>query len=44
VNPLTEHRRMPPGEPIPAAAMPAFNDARTHAVARLEAAVRGGTD
>jgi len=44
VNPLTEHRLMPPGEPIPAAAMAAFNDARAQAVARLEAAMRGGRD
>jgi hypothetical protein len=28
VNPLNEHRRMPPGEPIPAAALESFHAAR----------------
>ena len=39
VNPLTEQRRMPPGEPIPAAAMPVFEETRASALGRLQAAV-----
>jgi murein DD-endopeptidase MepM/ murein hydrolase activator NlpD len=35
VNPLTEHRRMPPGEPIPAALMPAFAAERDKAALLL---------
>jgi hypothetical protein len=35
VNPLTEHRRMPPGDPIPAALMEAFAAERDTAAALL---------
>ena len=35
VDPLREHRRMPPGEPIPAASMAAFNVVRDGAAAQL---------
>jgi murein DD-endopeptidase MepM/ murein hydrolase activator NlpD len=35
VDPLREHRNMPPGDPIPPDAMPAFELARTHALAQL---------
>jgi murein DD-endopeptidase MepM/ murein hydrolase activator NlpD len=35
VNPLDEHSRMPPGEPIAAAAMPAFLQVRDAALASL---------
>jgi murein DD-endopeptidase MepM/ murein hydrolase activator NlpD len=35
VNPLVEARRLPPGEPIAAAHMPAFERARSRASARL---------
>jgi murein DD-endopeptidase MepM/ murein hydrolase activator NlpD len=38
VNPVLEHRNMPPGEPIPTAAMPAFNEVRDRAVTALAAA------
>ena len=38
VNPLAEHRKMPPGEPVPRAAMAAFEQARGVALARLAAA------
>jgi murein DD-endopeptidase MepM/ murein hydrolase activator NlpD len=41
VNPLTEHRRMPPGEPIPAAAMAAFEETRSSAMKRLQGAIAG---
>ena len=37
VNPLTEHRRMPPGEPIPASHMAAFAVERDKAAALLPA-------
>lgn len=37
VNPVLEHRRMPPGEPIPASQMAAFEAARDQALARLVA-------
>jgi murein DD-endopeptidase MepM/ murein hydrolase activator NlpD len=37
VNPLTEHRRMPPGEPIPASLMAAFTAERDNAAALLRA-------
>lgn len=40
VNPLTEHRRMPPGEPVPAGAMAAFEDARDRALERLDTAMK----
>lgn len=42
VNPLTEHRKMPPGEPIPASAMAEFGRIRQAALARLGEAVDGG--
>jgi murein DD-endopeptidase MepM/ murein hydrolase activator NlpD len=35
VDPLREHRNMPPGEPIPPAAMPAFAEARDAALSAL---------
>ena len=35
VNPLTEHRRMPPGDPIPASLMAAFTAERDNAAALL---------
>lgn len=35
VNPLLEHRRMPPGEPIPAEHLDAFSTVRDAALARL---------
>jgi murein DD-endopeptidase MepM/ murein hydrolase activator NlpD len=35
VNPLTEHRNMPPGEPVPASAMEAFTAVRDQALASL---------
>jgi murein DD-endopeptidase MepM/ murein hydrolase activator NlpD len=35
VNPLTEHRKMPPGDPIPAGAMNEFEAVRAAALARL---------
>jgi murein DD-endopeptidase MepM/ murein hydrolase activator NlpD len=44
VNPLSEHRRMPPGEPIPGGAMPSFEEARKRAVARLQAAMQRETE
>jgi len=37
VNPITEHRRMPPGDPIPASLMAAFTAERDNAVALLPA-------
>jgi murein DD-endopeptidase MepM/ murein hydrolase activator NlpD len=37
VNPLTEHRRMPPGDPIPASLMTAFAAERDKAAALLPA-------
>jgi murein DD-endopeptidase MepM/ murein hydrolase activator NlpD len=39
VDPLREHRNMPPGEPVPAAAMAAFVAARDAALGRLGGAV-----
>jgi murein DD-endopeptidase MepM/ murein hydrolase activator NlpD len=38
VNPLLEHRNMPPGEPVPASAMAAFNEARDRALSALASA------
>lgn len=35
VNPVTAHRSMPPADPVPAAQMPAFIDARDAALAAL---------
>ena len=37
VNPLREHMNQPPGEPVPSAAMAAFEAARDLALAQLEA-------
>jgi murein DD-endopeptidase MepM/ murein hydrolase activator NlpD len=42
VNPLVEHRRMPPGDPIPASRMAAFAAERDKAIALLPAPVPGG--
>ena len=42
VDPLREHRNMPPGDPVPAAAMEAFRAARDEAVKALAAAGHGG--
>jgi murein DD-endopeptidase MepM/ murein hydrolase activator NlpD len=42
VNPLAEHRKMPPGEPVPASARAAFDKVRDAALARLGAAKRAG--
>jgi murein DD-endopeptidase MepM/ murein hydrolase activator NlpD len=39
VNPIAEHKRMPPGEPIPASVMAAFGAVRDRALADLAAAV-----
>jgi murein DD-endopeptidase MepM/ murein hydrolase activator NlpD len=39
VNPLSEHRRLPPGEPIPPEAMAAFDAVRNEALAELDRAV-----
>ena len=41
VNPLTEHRKMPPGEPIPTGAMAEFGKIREAGLARLSKAVGG---
>lgn len=35
VNPLTEHKNMPPGEPVPGAALAAFQTVRDDALAQL---------
>ena len=40
VNPLTEHRRMPPGDPVPASAMAAFEETRDRALEQLAAAMK----
>jgi murein DD-endopeptidase MepM/ murein hydrolase activator NlpD len=37
VNPLREHRNLPPGDPVPASAMAAFEAERDHALATLDA-------
>ena len=39
VDPLAEHRRMPPGDPIPASAMDAFRAERDRALAELQRAL-----
>jgi murein DD-endopeptidase MepM/ murein hydrolase activator NlpD len=41
VNPVVEHRNMPPGEPIPAPAMAAFLEVRDRELAALAGAVSG---
>lgn len=43
VNPLSEQRKMPPGDPIPAAAMAAFEEVRQAALARLNTATPSAT-
>ena len=40
VNPLDEHRRMPPGDPVPASAMAAFKETRDRALQQLDAAMK----
>jgi murein DD-endopeptidase MepM/ murein hydrolase activator NlpD len=35
VNPIAEHQRMPPGEPVPPSAMPAFQEVRNRELALL---------
>lgn len=35
VNPLLEHRKLPPGDPVPAGYLEAFRQARDHALGRL---------
>ena len=40
VNPLDEHRRMPPGAPVPASAMAAFKETRDRALQQLDAAMK----
>jgi murein DD-endopeptidase MepM/ murein hydrolase activator NlpD len=42
VNPLTEHQRLPPGEPIPAGSIAAFEAQRDSAVEQLASAPRSG--
>ena len=42
VDPLREHRNMPPGDPVPAAAMEAFRAARDEALGQLAAAADVG--
>ena len=39
VNPLLEHRRLPPGEPIPAVQLAAFRASRDRLLAQLSATV-----
>lgn len=41
VNPLTEHRNMPPGDPIPEEAMDAFRVDRDRALVQLQMALAG---
>jgi murein DD-endopeptidase MepM/ murein hydrolase activator NlpD len=38
VNPIAEHRKMPPGEPVPESSLAAFGDVRDKALAELAAA------
>ena len=42
VDPVAEHRRMPPGDPVPTDAMPAFEAERDRAMDQLAAAIDGG--
>jgi murein DD-endopeptidase MepM/ murein hydrolase activator NlpD len=44
VNPIAEHKRMPPGEPIPASSMEAYREIRDEALTQLAAARSRGTD
>ena len=39
VNPLLEHRNLPPGDPVPEEHRPAFEDARDAALGRMRAAL-----
>lgn len=39
VNPLQEHRKMPPGDPVPASARAAFDTARDRVLERLQLAI-----
>ncbi len=39
VNPLTEHRKLPPGEPIPDSGLPAFRTAAAETLQRMSEAV-----
>jgi murein DD-endopeptidase MepM/ murein hydrolase activator NlpD len=43
VNPVTAHRLMPPGDPVPEPQMPAFIEARDRAFAALGGSSAGGT-
>jgi murein DD-endopeptidase MepM/ murein hydrolase activator NlpD len=40
VNPLVEHRKMPPGEPVPPSAMAAFRQTRSRALQQLDNAMK----
>ena len=42
VNPRAEHAKLPPGEPIPAAHLPAFRQARDLALQRMTTALAEG--
>ncbi len=44
VNPLSEQRRLPPGEPVPPEAMHAFEAVRARALAELDGAVTARPD
>ena len=44
VDPLREHRNMPPGDPVPAAAMDAFHRVRDDALERLAIAMKDPQD
>jgi murein DD-endopeptidase MepM/ murein hydrolase activator NlpD len=44
VNPLVEQRNLPPGEPVPESALPAFHAERALQLAQLEAASRQAAD
>ena len=39
VNPLLEHRNLPPGDPVPEEHLPAFHEMRDEALGRLQAAL-----
>ena len=40
VNPLLEHRNLPPGDPVPGEHLPAFDEVRDEALGRMQAALR----
>ncbi len=42
VNPVTEHRRMPPGEPLPPGALPLFAAVRDQALDALKQSAKAG--